>query len=152
MNTANPAVDLSAVLLPVSGRLLVVPSSVVAEIIKQRDLAPPDGGPAWLLGTLKWHQEEVPVLSFEVMNGNELPDYAATSRIVILSTISEGAKRSHYAIPTQGVPHLLRLTVDDVKPVDNVAPGQAERLRVLVYGQQAAIPDLDFLERHLQAL
>jgi chemosensory pili system protein ChpC len=152
MNTVNPGVDLSAVLLPVTGRLLVVPSSVIAEIIKQRELSPPAGGPAWLLGTLKWHQQAVPVISFEAINGSDVPDTATTSRVVILSTISEGARYSHYAIPTQGVPHLLRLTVDDVKSVDGATCGPAERLRVLVYGQHAAIPDLDHLEHHLAAL
>ena len=34
MDSENAVLDLSALLLPVTGRLLVVPTSVVAEIIK----------------------------------------------------------------------------------------------------------------------
>ena len=105
----------------------------------------------WLLGTLLWHHEKLPVLSFEALNGHAGPDPGHGSRIVILSTLSDAAPARNYAILAQGVPHLLLLTAADVQAVDAPAPGPAERMKVRVHGQDAAIPDFDFIEQHLAA-
>ena len=48
MNAATGPRDLSALLVPVTGELLVVPGAVVAEIIKRRELQRPPGAPDWL--------------------------------------------------------------------------------------------------------
>ena len=79
MSTHAP--DLSALLVPVSGQLLVVPSAVVAEIIKCRELQRPPQAPGWLLGTLQWHHERLPVLCFEALNGEPGPDAGRGSRL-----------------------------------------------------------------------
>ncbi|MBK9470468.1 MAG: chemotaxis protein CheW, partial [Gammaproteobacteria bacterium] len=50
MNAVPGPRDLSALLVPVTGQLLVVPGAVVAEIIKRRDLQRPPAAPDWLLG------------------------------------------------------------------------------------------------------
>ena len=152
MNAAAGPHDLSALLVPVTGDLLVVPGAVVAEIIKRRDLQRPPGAPDWLLGTLLWHREKLPVLSFEALNGYAGPDPGHGSRIVILGTLSGTEPVRNYAILAQGVPHLLLLTAADVQAVDAPTLGPAERMKVRVHGQAAAIPDFDYLERHLREL
>ena len=152
MNAAAGPHDLSALLVPVTGDLLVVPGAVVAEIIKRRELQRPPGAPDWLLGTLLWHREKLPVLSFEALNGHAGPDPGHGSRIVILTTLCDTAPARNYAILAQGVPHLLLLTAADVQAVDAPALGPAERMKVRVYGQHAAIPDFDFIEQHLARL
>lgn len=149
MDSQDAALDLSALLLPVSGQLLVVPSVVVAEIIKRRPLEPPPEAPDWLLGHVKWHQESVPVLSFEALNRSGIAEEQTGSRIVIFGCLGEGAGSRHYALLTRGVPNLLRLTADVLEQIQGLSPGPAERMKVSVYGQTAAIPDLDFIERHL---
>ncbi len=148
MSSQLSAVDLSALLLPVTGRLLIVPSVVVAEIIKRRDLHPPAGTPDWLLGSIQWHHAVIPVISFEALNNDQRPDPGTGSRIVILATVAENTPEHFYAILSQGVPHLLRLTPDDVRAVEGVMRGPAELMQVSVHGQHAAIPDLEYLERH----
>ena len=148
---SDSAVDLSALLLPVTGQLLVVPSAMVAEIIKRRELRPPPGAPDWLLGHVKWHQELVPVLSFEALNGTSSADAASGSRIVIFAALAEPEQLAvrHYALLTRGVPNLLRLTPEDMSQVEGLLIGPAERMKVRVYGQPGAIPDFDHFERHL---
>jgi chemosensory pili system protein ChpC len=146
------AVDLSALLLPVTGQLLVLPSAVVAEIIKRRELTRPAGAPDWLLGHVKWHQEHVPVLSFEALNDDAIADPESGSRIVIFAAVSDDLPLRHYALLARGVPNLLRLTAEDVQPLDSAITGPAERMKVRVHGQQAAIPDIDYIERHVARL
>lgn len=152
--TVNSAaqLDLSALLVPVTGRLLIVPSAVVAEIIKRRELRPPAEPHGWLLGELKWHHMAVPVVAFEGLNNDPVPDPGSGSRLVIMNLPGENGRVHNYAILTQGVPHLLRLTGDDMEEMDSSYLGPAERMRVRVYGQVAAIPDFDLIERHVQSL
>jgi len=149
MDTENAALDLSALLLPVTGQLLVVPTAVVAEIIKRRELVPPEGAPDWLLGHVKWHQSMVPVLCFEALNGQTVDAEDTGSRIVIIATLDAQSGQRHYALLTRGVPNLLRLTPEDIHQIDGAVPGSAEHMKVRVYGQAAAIPDLDYIERRV---
>ena len=142
-------VDLSTLLLPVTGELLIVPSVVVEEIIKRRELVVPPQHPSWLLGFLKWHEQLVPVLSFEDLNGSRSPDSGNRSRIVIFNVLTEGSVWKYYALITQGVPHLMLLTRDNFQQLDNVVLGAAERMKFRLHGQLAAIPDLDYIERLL---
>jgi chemosensory pili system protein ChpC len=152
--SGETAVDLSALLLPVTGQLLVVPTAMVAEIIKRRELAAPAGAPEWLLGHVKWHQEQVPVLSFEAMNDAAVADPAGGSRIVIFGALAEPDQLSvrHYALLTRGVPNLLRLTSEDLHEVEGAHTGPAERMKLRVHGQAGALPDFDFIERELARL
>jgi chemosensory pili system protein ChpC len=153
MNTES-AVDISAVLLPVTGQLLVVPSAMVAEIIKRRELVPPQDAPAWLLGHVKWHQERVPVISFESLNGEAIADAASGSRIVIFGALGEPEHMPvrHYAMLARGVPNLLRLTPADMQAVDGVPLGPAERMKLRVHGQSGALPDFDYIERQVAGI
>jgi len=153
VNTES-ALDISAVLLPVTGQLLVVPSAMVAEIIKRRELVAPAGAPDWLLGHVKWHQQRVPVLSFESLNGSPNADASSGSRIVIFGALAEPDQLAvrHYALLTRGVPNLLRLTPEDLSLVEGVPLGPAERMKLRVHGQAGALPDFDSIERQLAAL
>ena len=152
MDSQAAALDLSALLLPVSGQLLVVPSAVVAEIIKRRPLEPPPGAPECLLGYVTWHQQSVPVFSFESLNGSGVAEEQSGSRIVIFSGLGDAAASRHYALLTRGVPNLLRLTAEVLEQLEGVETGPAERMKIRVYGQAAAIPDLDYIEHQLSEL
>ena len=148
------AVDISAVLLPMTGQLLIVPSAMVAEIIKRRDLVQPPGAPDWLLGQVKWHQVRVPVISFESLNDDAITDPASGSRIVIFAALSEPELMPvrHYALLTRGVPNLLRLTPEDLHEIPELPLGPAERMKLRVHGQAGALPDFDYIERKVASL
>ena len=149
MEANGAALDLSALLLPMTDQLLVVPTAVVAEIIKRRELHRPEDASAWLLGHVKWHQERVPVLSFEALNGQAVAEEDSGSRIVIIATLDGQSVQRHYALLTRGVPNLLRLTPEDIQQADHLMSGIAEHMKVTVHGQAAAIPNLDYIERTL---
>jgi len=148
-NRSAASVDLSALLLPVAGELLVVPSELVVEIIRVRPLERPEQAPQWLLGEFAWHGDRLRVLSFDALNSNGKPSEQVGSRLVILRMVesSERAQRN-YAILTHGVPHLMRLVPDSLTRVQSALLGPAERMKVNIFGQDGSIPDLDYLERH----
>lgn len=90
--------DLSALLVPLAEELLVLPSAVVVEIIRRRDLVRPLRAPAWLLGMLHWHEATIPVLCFEALNGGALSDTGHGGRIVIMSALGDGGRWRNYAL------------------------------------------------------
>jgi hypothetical protein len=91
-------------------------------------------------------------VSFEALNADTaVPDAGGGSRLVIMNTLSDPEHRLHYAILTQGVPHLMRLTPPDMIAHESAGLGPAERMRVHAHGQLAAIPDLDYVERQVAA-
>lgn len=142
--------DLSALLVPLVDDLLLLPSAVVVEIIRRRELIRPVAAPSWLLGMLHWHDTTIPVLCFEALNGAGLSDTGHGGRIVIMSVVGESPPCEHYAILAQGVPHLLLLTDGDVLPDAERQPGSMELMKVQAHGRDAAIPDLDAVEAALR--
>ena len=145
--------DVSALLLPVAGELLVVPSESVADIIKPRSLQRESTAPSWMLGRMEWREASLPVLSFDALNHEREPTAQIGSRLVIMHTISDRPEAPrHYGLLTHGVPHLIRITPDDLERVDSAVLGPAERMKVKVFGQQGAIPDLDYLERNVMTV
>jgi len=150
MASEHSSHDLSALLVPLAEELLVVPSAVVVEIIRRRDLVWPLRAPAWLLGMLHWHETTIPVLCFEALNGGALSDTGHGGRIVIMSALGDGGRWRNYAVLAQGVPHLLLMTAADVHPDPQRTPGRTECMKVRVHGQDGAIPDLDAVEAALR--
>lgn len=152
MNTTvqQPPADLSALLLPLDQELLVVPSAVVVEIIRRRELLRLVQAPDWMLGMLHWQATMIPVLGFEALNGHDVEDDGHGGRLVVMSSIGANGAWENYAILARGVPHLLLLTAADVRVDASRSPGPMERMKVRVHGQNAAIPDLDALETALR--
>ena len=143
----SDVVDLSTLLFPLTQQMLIMPSVCVAEIMRLREV---DGAPAWLYGSLVWRHMEIPVISFEALNGDPAPPAGTGSRIVLLNAVSDAEDLAYIGLITQGVPHLLRITPDVIKPSTLGGRGPAVLQRILIHGQRAAIPDLDYLQGQLR--
>ena len=78
--------DLSSMLLPVEGRLLLLPGVAVAEIVT---FVPPEHDgvnmPPWYLGTIHWRNQRVPLVSYEVLTGGSLPFISSHCRIAVMN-------------------------------------------------------------------
>lgn len=61
--------SLSCVMIPMSGRQLLLPNVSIAEVV---DYASADAGantPEWLVGYLDWRGLQLPVISYDAANG-----------------------------------------------------------------------------------
>ncbi|MEC7376093.1 MAG: chemotaxis protein CheW, partial [Pseudomonadota bacterium] len=81
---------LSCVMIPMSGRQLLLPNVSIAEVV---DYASSDAGtnsPEWLVGYLDWRGLQLPVISYDAANGAALTVPGDNrGRIVVLNTIGE---------------------------------------------------------------
>lgn len=101
-------------MVPMTGDSLLVPNSLVVEITNYRT---PDEvkSPAqdWLLGTVRWRNLDVPVVSYEKMIGGEFHDRGQRRRIIICHSFADGELR-FIGIVSQGLPRLVSVDEDAV--------------------------------------
>lgn len=138
---------LSCVLIPMSGRQLLLPNVTLAEVV---DYAGSDAGantPDWLVGYLNWRGLELPVISYDAANGDMLTVPGDNrGRIVVLNTIGEHHQSVPFmALVTQGIPSQTRLSTEQIRQLEGDT-GPADLMQVEVDGEQAWIPNLEYLE------
>jgi chemosensory pili system protein ChpC len=136
--------------LPIVGERLLVPNAVVAEVIAADQVAPADGGPEWLLGSVNWRGSVVPLVCMEAAIGGARLEVGARSKIVVMNALSANDALRNYALLVQGIPHQVLATDQTVvldTPVNGARPFVAADLQV--EGERAVIPDLDAVEKAL---
>jgi chemosensory pili system protein ChpC len=137
--------EIRALFAPIPGSGLLVPGSVVAEVIAYSEPDPFQSAPAWLLGELEWNGWQVPVVHIANLAGtsdeNTVPP---RSRILVVKTLSDSTSVLHVGLVISGMPKLRTVTTGNL-----VETGQANAdgvfSHVTIEDQPAVIPDLDVL-------
>lgn len=141
--------ELATLLVPVNGRQLVLPNVTVAEIIPYLEPQSEDDVPNWFLGTFPWRNIAVPLISFEAINEEAFFSQSRDRRIAVLNGVVDNDRLPFCGIVTEGVPRLMRVMPDEVSVDDEIAAGPSELARVLVSGEKAAIPNVDFIQQEV---
>ncbi len=147
----NASAEVASQLIPVGNEMLVLPNTAVAEIINYTSVQPVSGGPEWLLGVINWRNVSVPLISYEILTGREVPARGPRTRIAVLNKCSEGSDLDFFAMVTQGIPQLIHLDRSKVGVVDDdTEASPLVQRHVVIDGQVGAIPDLEALQGMLQ--
>lgn len=147
-----PVTQLATLLIPVKGKQLLLPNVSVAEIIHYLYPQPLDDVPTWLLGTIEWRNQVLPMISFEAINDEPFVSHEGPRRIAVFNGMLDERKLPFYAVLTRGVPRLMRLQPEDISRDDAIPCGPAESMVVSVNGEQAVIPDLEYIENQILRL
>jgi chemosensory pili system protein ChpC len=140
--------DIPSMLLPVQDKLLILPGVSVAEIVNYSYPDCPPEAPEWFLGYIEWRKLSVPLVSFELLNGQALPRSAAAPRIAVLNNTGVSEAIPFIAIVIQSIPSLLRIMPQDITEIENAELSTAELAAVRVAGgDMALIPDVSVLEK-----
>ncbi|WP_111642080.1 chemotaxis protein CheW [Marinimicrobium alkaliphilum] len=144
--TQERAGEVPSLLVPMVHQPLLLPNVTVAEIVPPAAADPVPGAPEWYLGELLWREQRLPLLSFERLNGESLPESNPRGRIAVLNSTGVSPDLPFLAIVTQGIPSLARVHEDEIHERD-VHCHPYERLQVSWAGEAAIIPDLAAMER-----
>ena len=131
--------------LPMQQKSLLVPQLAIAEVIANAELNIEPNAPDWLLGWLDWRAQSVPVLSYEVANGQTLAADSSGTRLAIFNALSQQSEARFFALRIQGVPRLLRLSDAEVREDSLAHLAPVERMAVITQLGKASIPDLEAL-------
>jgi len=139
--------EVASLLIPIQGRLLLAPNVTVAEIVPVSQVIPVEDAPAWYLGNCSWREQTIPLLSFEVMNGEDKPGVASRSRFAVLNTTGVNESLPFIAILTQGLPRLARVTEEEITEREDTDNKPFELMHVSWAGEEAVIPHVEAMER-----
>jgi chemosensory pili system protein ChpC len=139
--------ELRGVLLPLKGAQLLLPSASISEIVGYHEPDAVAGAPQWLLGLLPWHQQKVPLISFETLVEKGAAEIGHGARVAICKTLGGNPERPFLGIVLSSMPQLVRVTEEVIAPLSEEEELGSVVLRQVVVNNRAAwIPDLNALE------
>jgi chemosensory pili system protein ChpC len=147
MSEADAFTELRGVLLPLKEAQLLLPSASISEIVGYHQPTPVADAPPWLLGLFPWHQQKVPLISFETLVGKGSEDIGHGARVAICKTLGGNPERPFLGVVLSSMPQLVRVTEEVIAPLSQEEElGSAVLRQVVVNNRAAWIPDLNALE------
>jgi chemosensory pili system protein ChpC len=126
---------------------ILLPNASLAEIVTYAEPRVLENSPEWLLGMLPWRGLEVPLVSFEVLQGGHKTETDKGSRIAILNALGGNPDLPFFAVVVQGIPHLVLANQSVVTALaEDKAEQEGVLSHVLIEAEPAIIPDLDRME------
>src|SRR5690606_41468672 len=107
----NSVSSLTALLMPLHDRNLLLPNVAMAELVPYQTPERREGLPDWLLGYIGWRNLTLPLLSFEVASGSRA-EIGRNARIAVLNAIGDRPGTPFLALLLQGIPRALKVDAD----------------------------------------
>ena len=154
--TSEGATEIPSLLVPMHGYKLVLPTVSVAEMVAyqapQVNREHRSEASQWFLGNFLWRGIQVPMISYEVLNNDTLPTIKNDSQLVILNRTHNDSRLNFICMPTQGIPRLSRVAVNEISENTRVSAKLYDQMQVFVAGEQASIPDIEKIQKECEKL
>lgn len=138
--------ELHCMRVPTDDVTLLLPTSVMAEVVDYSPPRPMEGTPPWLLGFVDWENRQVPVFSFTALINGDPPGAAPPrARIMILKSLNETGRVPYLGVLLAGLPHPVTVTPEDLVETGDEKKSLGVFSRVRVGEDAAIIPDIDRL-------
>ncbi len=135
--------------IPLQDVNMLMPSASVAEVCNYKVPGEMKDSPDWILGTICWRGETVPVISMEILCGEGVPVNLAYSRLIIINSIRPDSTIRFYGIVAAGLPRLVQFDEGTARGMD-ASTLEAIQCRVSVGSESAVIPDLAYIQGLLE--
>jgi len=148
--------NLRCLLIAVQGGQVILPNSLVAEVLPFATPLRIEAAPQWVVGAMLWRNLTTPLISLGQLIFRVAPDTDLNARIIILNTLGSDSQLPHFGLLGTSAPRPVNLqrseiSLDpDVAETDPREPGILSRARY--QDQPVLIPDLDAIEAVLQPL
>jgi chemosensory pili system protein ChpC len=137
---------LHCMVIPTHRETLLLPTSVMEEVLEYQEPAPMESAPPWLLGQVDWQNRQVPVFSFNALiNGTEVDEVPPSSKIMILKSLTESGRVPYLGILLGDLPRPVQIKEADLHETGDEKKSLGVFSRVSFEDQEAIIPDLDRL-------
>lgn len=139
--------EIASLLVPLRERLLLLPNVSVAEIVPISQVTHVSGAPEWYLGNCVWREQQVPLISFESINGEAKAGTTNRTRFAVLNSTGLSENLPFLAIVTQGLPRLARVSEEEISEREDSERKTYELMHVSWAGEEAVIPDISAIEQ-----
>jgi chemosensory pili system protein ChpC len=151
MSMSTEPTELRVILAPIGGGQLMLPGSVVAEVVELADLRPVKGGPAWIKGEMDWQDWRVPVISFGMLGGTaEVEAPGAKSRVLVIKSLAATSSAPYIGIMISGVPRVSRVRAADLVELEQAADSPGVFREISFEDRRVLIPELDQLNEFIE--
>lgn len=138
-----------SLLLPLQGPDILVPYSVVQEIVAWREPSPLPNAPEWVLGAFQWRNWRLPVISAERLLGGDFTPPRRKAHIAVCSLLTGDERMPCVGIVTQTVPQLVRPEPEILSPFADYTGSPVVLERLYYRHAEVWIPDLPALAAEL---
>ena len=140
--------EIRTIMSPLINDHLLLPSSVIAEILAFTRPDPLKNAPSWILGEIAWHGWQVPVIFFEqLIQERDSHIVKPKSRILIIKTLGESTQVNYIGLVIQGLPKLKKVSETSLLEKQTDKLPDAVFSKVSIDDQQAFIPEIGELTR-----
>lgn len=138
--------------VPLAELRLLVPNVAIAEVINHQPIDTVREGPEWLLGSLRWRNQELPVVSLEKLLGFEPGEASPAARITVFNSVLPDSDLPFFAVVTSGIPRLINADADTLgESLRNEREFESVVADCVRIGSEdALIPDLEALQRLIE--
>lgn len=144
--------EIRTLLAPIPGGLMILPGSVVAEVVNFEPPAAQEGAPAWLLGGVNWNDWNIPVVSFAMLAGlSKKEEPGAKTRILIVKSLSQSTIVPYIGLLISGVPRLAKVSNGTLSKPKKLAKFPCVFREATLDEELVLVPDLDELTRIVEA-
>jgi chemosensory pili system protein ChpC len=136
--------------LPLNNISLLVPNTLIAEVIEYKAAEASGQTPEWLTGILSWRGRKVPVISFERLIGRQTALMNEGRRYVICNTVNPNSHIPFIALEVQGIPHLVMVKNDMLEHDSKSHQAEPAVLAHLRLNEEnVLVPNMEVLEKML---
>ncbi len=139
---------LHCLLIPLQEIKILLPNTAVAEVVSYVLPEPAENAPDWLLGTIVWRDEKVPLISFELACGIANQENSAR-RIAVLNTLNGNSRLPYIALLVDGIPQLRLIQESSIVVTEKDGETDVIAASIELPDGEVVIPDLDRLEQQL---
>lgn len=142
--------DIRGVLIQTAGGRLLLPNASIAEVLSYAQPDPVEGAPSWLLGRMRWHGWQLPLVAFADMAGLARENAQLGAKVVVLKAMGGNPRAPYFALLTQGFPRLVTVAADSLTAeADQEALPLGVQARVRLNEDAALLPDLEGIEHQI---
>lgn len=144
---------LSCMLMPLNGYDILVPKSIVREVVYKPVIESFDDNEDWLLGEVDWQDYVLPLISFEQMCNQPRASKINRTRAVICHTTDHTSLFPYFGIEVQSMPRPLILDSRALQQHDGMLSKHSEVVAfyVKIGSKVLAVPNFEKLELMIAA-
>jgi len=142
---ANTSNTIHCIIVPIEKTHIVLPNTVVAEVVQFSEPEPIKDTPEWLLGHITWQAWRVPVIDYAALIGLEIDESPVGARIMVVKSLLQGEQMPYIGLVANGLPKLVTISAGMLVEDPNLELTTGLFSEVTVENRQAMIPDIDHL-------
>jgi chemosensory pili system protein ChpC len=143
MNAEQTPTEIRALMLPLQESYLLLPQSAVADIsFHYEKLKERGSNPEWFYGNLYWHGSNIPVVSYEKLNGENYSSGVYKEKIAICNLLDSSENYPAIGLLVKAVPRMVQVQSGTLLSGQEESPQEFALSHVVFQGEKLAIPDL----------